>query len=170
MNNNWINKLDIPLDLIIKKNNEIKCYKCNNMSIYYCFNCKYWHCICKHKCNVCRKPVENKLWINFICKCNEMACNNEKSQCIKICEYCKEIYCRKCTNRHYLKNNKYVCKYCIKYCQSCNEKTNNGLTKCEQCNKYVCNLCNYSIGLCIICRNNLLFTTRELIKKYSKLI
>jgi len=170
--NNWNNKLDLPLDLIIMKNDELDCDYCDAQRIYYCFNCCLWHCICLHTCGVCGESSKTRLWHHFVCRCGEFACNDDKSGCIRTCYYCDQVYCRQCVHRMYAKRkdkpSTYACIYCSKHCQKCGIKATHGLSQCGQCGQNVCILCNYSSGICTECKDNLLAMSHELIKEYIK--
>lgn len=168
--NNWKNKLDIPLHLIIDKNDELDCTEfeegCENKQIVYCFICKEWECHCKHLCDVCGNiPVTDK-WIHFICNCTRVVCYDDI--CRKKCMDCRKYYCRNCVNRYYArrrgKPSTYICKYCTRACKKCNELSLTGLSKCKLCNIKVCSDCSYSDSVCNECYYN------AVNKVYEKLI
>lgn len=167
---NWINKLDIPLDIIINKRSSMKCTEfkngCDNQNIVYCFTCNQWECHCKHECDICHNiPTTNK-WVHVYCKCTNLTCFDDI--CRKKCIECNEYYCKKCVYRYYVKrktqSSKYICKYCSKTCGKCNNLTYTGLARCKLCKIKICKDCNYSPSICFECLKN---TTNKVLEKLN---
>lgn len=160
MKDNWKNKIDIPLDLIIEHNAILDCTEfqdgCDDTQIVYCFTCEQWECHCKHLCDICGNIPKTDKWVHVFCKCANLICFDDI--CRKKCIECNEYYCRKCMYRYYARRkgqpSRYICKYCSKSCQRCNNLSLTGLNKCKLCETKVCSKCNYSNTVCKVCYQN----------------
>jgi len=184
------------------------CSICNNNICFACSNicendsCKNLVCInCSLFCNICKKVIcekcsikcnscpANKTFVscincnsNAIIKCSLKNCTNKVClNCLKYCNYCKEIncevhslscancleticpfhwhMCKKCSvNEEDYTKNKLCLKNCTKKCHFCNNEIN---LFCKEENhpdnfikKYQCGhyICNLCIKKCDICK------------------
>jgi hypothetical protein len=150
----WNNISEIPLDLIKEKREEIKCNKCQKKSlIMYCFNCKEWHCRCKHVCAMCNIRLKSKNWKFNQCQCGFFVCNN----CFNFCNTCNKKTCDSCLKF------KDKCKSCAyNYCDCNYYISESSYKKCNVCKHKICIKCSsiflnrYEKYYCKSCVKNIL--------------
>ena len=161
-----------------------------------CINCSLFCNICKKlickKCSIkCSSCSENKSQVscircdsNAIIKCSFKNCTNKVClNCLKYCNYCKEIncpshslscancseticpfhwnVCKRCSLKEDISKNKLCLKNCTKKCHFCKNEVN---LFCKEenhsdnfCKKYKCNhyICNNCTKKCDICKETI---------------